>query len=269
MRRISSELSEAVAVVLILGVVVAVALVGLALVRRRVPYDRLARHTDVAGYVYAVLGVIYGVILAQVVVAAWDQYQTAETVANVEANAVLSMARLAQVLPEDDRTEVVAALRTYAQQVIAVEWPAMERGDLASPLHSPYVYPLWQAVLAASTRPGAVNAVSTELLQQLDVLGGARRGRVLLGDSGLPITMRLTLILGAVIIVGFSYLFVVDDTRLQAVITVSLSALVALLLILEFQLETPFQGVSELKPTAMEIVVQEIDAIAGERTAPP
>jgi O-antigen/teichoic acid export membrane protein len=77
------------------------------------------------------------------------------------------------------------------------------------------------------------------------------------------------LILGAVITVGFSYLFVVDDFRVQVVITISLTALVALLLLLEFQLETPFQGVSDIKPTAMEFVLQEIDAITPERSAQP
>jgi hypothetical protein len=49
---------------LIIVAAVLVALLGLALVRRTVPYDRLTQHTDVAGYVYAVIGVIYAVILA-------------------------------------------------------------------------------------------------------------------------------------------------------------------------------------------------------------
>jgi hypothetical protein len=54
-------------VVVILIAVVA-ALIGLTIVRRTVPRDRLAQHTDGAGYVYAVIGVIYAVILARVVI---------------------------------------------------------------------------------------------------------------------------------------------------------------------------------------------------------
>jgi hypothetical protein len=140
----------------------------------------------------------------------------------------------------------------------------MERGELTEMLHPPFVSHLWQAVLAATTHPSGANAVSTELLQQLDDLSVARRGRVLLADGGLPITMRLTLLLGAVIIVGFSYLFAVDDTRVQAVITTSLASLVALLLLLEYQLETPFQGVSSIPPSAMESVLQEFDTLTVE-----
>src|SRR5688500_15229285 len=85
---------------------VLLALLGLAVVRRTVPHERLARHTDVAGYVYAVIGVIYAVILAQVVIAAWDDYQDARAVADDEANAVLNLARLAQVWPNEDRERV-------------------------------------------------------------------------------------------------------------------------------------------------------------------
>lgn len=69
------------------------------------------------------------------------------------------------------------------------------------------------------------------------------------------------------ITVGFSYLFVIDDFRVQGVITISQTALVAMLLLLELQLETPFQGVSDIKPVAMECVLQEINAMSLERGA--
>ena len=72
--------------IVIIVAAVLLALLGLVLVRRTVPYDRLAQHTDVVGYVYAVIGVIYAVILAQVVIAASQEYQDARTVADDEAN---------------------------------------------------------------------------------------------------------------------------------------------------------------------------------------
>ena len=108
---------------IIIVAAVLLALLGLALVRRTVPLDRLARHTDVAGYVYAVIGVIYAVILAQVVIAAWQEYQDARAVADNEANAVLNLARLAQVWPTEDRQRVEDALSAYAQHVVEIEWP--------------------------------------------------------------------------------------------------------------------------------------------------
>jgi hypothetical protein len=43
----------------------------------------------------------------------------------------------------------------------------------------------------------------------------------------------------------------------------SLAVLVALLLLLQFQLGMPFQGVSGIEPTAMELVLEEIDSETG------
>jgi hypothetical protein len=49
-----------------------VAVGGLELVRRLVPTETRQKHNDVAGFIYAALGVIYAVLLALVVIAAWE-----------------------------------------------------------------------------------------------------------------------------------------------------------------------------------------------------
>jgi hypothetical protein len=249
--------------ILIIVAAVLLALLGLALVRRTVPYDRLARHTDVAGYVYAVIGVIYAVILAQVVIAAWQEYQDARAVADDEANAVLNLARLAQVWSDEDRERVEDALSAYAQHVVDVEWPDMARDQFDESLHTALIHDLWQAVNAAGARAEDLDPVYDASLQQLDALDEARRSRVLLGQDRLPAAMTLTLIIGAVVTVGFSYFFAVEDGWIQGLMTASLATLVALLLLLEYQLDTPYEGVSAIEPTAMELVRTEIDAGLG------
>ena len=131
-------------VVVFLGIallIVLISLGGLALVRRFVSPERLAGHTDVAGYIYAVVGVLYAVILAQVVVAAWGEYQDARTAAANEANAVLNLQRLSREWPETDHEAVRAGLLEYAQHVVTVEWPELEAGDLMAAINpSPIVF---------------------------------------------------------------------------------------------------------------------------------
>jgi hypothetical protein len=249
--------------ILIIVATVLLALLGLVLVRRTVPFDRLARHTDVAGYVYAVIGVIYAVILAQVVIAAWQEYQDARTVAEGEANAVLNLARLAQVWPEEDRARVEDALSAYAKHVVEVEWPAMAQNQFDESGHTSLVHDLWQAVNEAGVRAEDLDPVYIASLQQLDTLDEARRSRVLLSRDRLPEAMTLTLVIGAVVTVGFSYFFAVEDGWIQGLMTASLATLIALLLLLEYQLDTPYKGVSAIEPTAMELVRTEIDAGLG------
>jgi hypothetical protein len=246
------------AFVMVILAAIMLALLGLALVRRSVSHERLARHTDVAGYVYAVIGVIYAVILAQVVVAAWEEYRDARAVAADEANAVLNLARLAQVWPDDDRLRVQQALAVYAANVIDVEWPAMAEGEFGPTFSTDVVQQLWQAVNEAGVRADTRNPTYAASLDQLDNLDEARRNRALLGEDALPEQMTLTLLIGAVITVAFSYLFAVEDRWLHGLMTAALATLVTLLLLLEFQLETPFEGFSAIPPTAMELVRAEI-----------
>ena len=256
-------MSELVAFLAVVLAVVVVALLGLTIVRRTVSHERLAQHTEIAGYVYAVIGVIYAVILAQVVIAAWEEYRDARAVADDEANAVLNLARLAQVWSEEDRLRVEDALSAYADHVVDVEWPAMAAGKFDESLHTVLIHELWQSVNQAGSRAGNLDPPYDAALQQLDALDGARRSRVLLGENHLPQAMTVTLIVGAIVTVGFSYLFAVDDGRIHALMTASLATLIALLLLLNFQLETPFGGVSAIQPTAMELVRSEIDAGLG------
>ena len=56
---------------------VAFAVGGLVLVQRLVPIERRQEHNDVAGFIYAVLGVAYAVLLGLMVVAVWQDWQDA------------------------------------------------------------------------------------------------------------------------------------------------------------------------------------------------
>src|SRR5215203_3541573 len=122
-------MNPTITVVFFVLMAVLVSLIGLVLVRRLAPIEQLAQHTDVAGYVYAVVGVIYAVVLALVVIAAWEEYRDAREAVADEASAVLNLARAANGWPAGDRDEVESALIAYARKVVDDEWPAMARGE--------------------------------------------------------------------------------------------------------------------------------------------
>ena len=62
------------------------AVVGLTLVQRLTPSTLRQEHNDVAGFIYAVLGVAYAVLLAFMVIAVWEQYEMARNTEDQEAN---------------------------------------------------------------------------------------------------------------------------------------------------------------------------------------
>jgi TRAP-type C4-dicarboxylate transport system permease small subunit len=59
--------------VLVIAAICFTALAGLELAQRLVPADSRKPHNDVAGFIYAALGVIYAVLLALVVIAVWEE----------------------------------------------------------------------------------------------------------------------------------------------------------------------------------------------------
>jgi len=122
------------------------------------------------------------------------------------------------------------------------------------------VHDLWQAIKKAGARADDLDPVYDAPLQQLAVLDEARRSRVLLGEDRKPESMTLTLIIGVFVSVGFSYLFAVEDGSIQGQMTASLATMVALLLLLEYQLDRGLEGVLATEPTAVELVRTEIDA---------
>jgi hypothetical protein len=253
-------MSEAILTVgIVLATVVGV-LVGLALVRRLAPTHRLTHVTDIAGYIYAVIGVIYAVILAFVVIAAWEEYRDAQNAAAGEASAVLNLARLANGWPAGDQARVEESLVVYARQVVDVEWPAMARGDFAPATDTTTVNQLWHALNEAEATAAEKSASYETALLQLEALDVARRDRLLIGQADVPASMLVILMIGGVITIAFTYLFAVEDGRLHALMTASLAVLVVLLLLLQYQLGRPFQGGLAIEPTPMELVLTEIDS---------
>src|ERR687896_1362547 len=115
--------------VLVIGAVCLIALAGLELVQRLVPATSRRPHNDVAGFIYAALGVIYAVLLALVVIAVWEEYRAARETVEQEANAAADIFWLADRLPEPRGTHLQELLRSYAQEVVHREWPLMEQGQ--------------------------------------------------------------------------------------------------------------------------------------------
>jgi hypothetical protein len=115
--------------VLVIGAVCLAALAGLELVQRLVPASSRQPHNDVAGFIYAALGVIYAVLLALVVIAVWEEYEAASVTVEQEANALAEIFWLGNRIPEPEGTHLQELARSYAEEVVHKEWPLMEQGE--------------------------------------------------------------------------------------------------------------------------------------------
>ena len=99
----------------IVVIAVALSMLGLVLVRRSVELRRLRSLHDVAGFILAVIGILYAVLLGFMVVIQWEQYTSARRDASAEAGAVLNLYRDAVALGHPGRP-LATAVRNYANQ---------------------------------------------------------------------------------------------------------------------------------------------------------
>src|SRR5271163_4286168 len=98
---------------------------GLCLVRWLVPLDRLQKNHEVAGVTFGVLGAFYGLVLAFVIVAAWERFNDANGYALTEATALESLYKLGAAFSEPMRSQLDSEVLEYSHRVIDKEWPEM------------------------------------------------------------------------------------------------------------------------------------------------
>lgn len=104
------------------------AVVGLEVVRRAVPVIVRREHNDVAGFIYAVVGIVYAVLLALVVIAVWEEHEAAKATVVTETNELAEVFWLAHRLPGAEGQHLQELAQSYARVVIEEEWDLMEQG---------------------------------------------------------------------------------------------------------------------------------------------
>ena len=228
-----------------------VAVAGLVLVQRLVPPERREVQNDVAGFIFAVLGVAYAVLLAFVVIAVWQDYEAAQTNVESEAHELAGIYFLASRLPEPERTRIQDLARTYARVVVEEEWPMMERGQ-TSPRADSLLRQLTLKLLEFDPRTEGEQVLYESGLRQLHDAADARRSRLLEVREGIPDLLWVVLVVGGVITVSFTYLFGLKSNRTHALMVAALTLVICGILFTIGEFDYPFSGVVEIRPEAFK-----------------
>jgi Protein of unknown function (DUF4239) len=243
-----------------------VALAGFELVQRLVPASSRQPHNDVAGFIYAALGVIYAVLLALVVIAVWEQYRAAKETVDQEANATAEIAWLAHRLPEPRGTHIQKLARSYAEEVVNKEWPLMEQGKAPLMTQTRGTPAGWTIIddIRASLQDYEPRTKSGEQLyatglDQIEELNDARRLRLVAAEEGIPGVLWSVLIFGGVAAIGFTYLFGMENTWAHRLMVVTLAAVIGLVLFTIGALEHPFSGGARIGTGAFDLILERFE----------
>ncbi len=243
--------------ILVVVLPTSLAMLGCVLIRRRVHFDQLAANNEVAGFKFAVLGVVYAVLLGFVVIVVWEKFRDAEAAVAQEAGTVVALYRLSDGLTEDGGKALRSRLSVYAQTAIEQDWPAMARGRESSGVtHA--VNDLYTAVMADRPNDGRGVAVLSEMLSQLDTLTQARRARLALAHGVVPGEIWTVLLLGAIATVGFTFFFGTPNLRAQVLMTGLLAAVLFMGLMVVLSVNHPFTGPVAVDFEPLRAVVENI-----------
>jgi hypothetical protein len=230
---------------------------GLWAVDRLFPHDVRRKNNEAADFFLSVLGTVYGILLAFVVVVVWQRFETARDIVEKEGNAVASMFREARALSEPGASRVSEAVRSYVDVVVNDEWPAMEGGQ-RSPQAMKMTDELWEVVTGIEPRNNRENAILGASLQNLNELNDARRLRLLAAQGGLPPIMWILLIGGGVITVILTYFFSCPNFRAQIMMTALFAASIAFVLFLVAAIDYPFRGDLKVTPEPLQLALETI-----------
>lgn len=249
--------------VLVVGGLVVAALVGL-LATRPLLRPLSGSHNDLAGFIFAVVGVVYAVLLGLVAVAAASEVDRIEAIAVREAGAVVDLHRRLEGYPPAFRDRQQARLEAYAKTVVDTEWPAMRRDLPITPTSRPLGALGADMVTFAPLTPAAA-ALHPGALDTLDTLRDQRRARLLMAEQGIrPLTWAV-LWLGVLLTIGFTYFFWADRLAVHMAMTATTSAAIALVLFLIMAMDHPLHGRFHVTPVAFE---QAREAMGAQVSSP-
>jgi len=215
---------------------------GLYLVRILVPLETLKKNHEVAGFTFGVLGAFYGLLLAFVIVAAWERFDRANENVQEEGVALVSLYRLSKGFSAPTAGDMQHEIRAYTHRLIDVEWPAMAKSESASTDDSAGTLPLWQIVGTYKAESPSQTLLVDKSFDQLSKLSEETSLRYLYSRENLPSVVWLVIYAGLIITIGFSYFFGLDTFGSQALMCAIFSTLLGLTILAILELAHPYQG---------------------------
>lgn len=241
---------------MLLEIVVVVGFVALSLaalmgVRSRVPLEQLKEQHDVAAACFAVVGGLYGIVLAFVLVSSWERFEEARERAEVEADALADLYRHSSALPAPIDSQLRGLVLAYAHAVIDDEWPAMSE-NRPSTRSTTLFNEMWSMLLAAPPGDAKQVVIFQNTLGKMDDFSDARRDRLLYARVGLPSIVWAFLVSSGVVTIAFSYFFGLRQIASQMLMTAALAGTIGAALVLIAEMQTPFSGSVRVAPYGFE-----------------
>ena len=235
--------------VVLIGLATSLSGLGLIIFHRFVRLELRKAHNDLAGFIIAIISVMYAVLLAFITIATWEAFSKAQDIVDSEADYLGSIYRDTQGLPPSMGQGIRDDLKTYVTTVINDEWPIQQRGKTPEqgwvPLHK-----LHATIVTMQPSTMQQQVLQAEFLRTLNDLYSARSSRLSAAQGHIPEVVWWFILIGGALTTGFTYLFGFHDFRMHMLMTMWVAASLSLVVVLIVALDWPFRGEVSISPDA-------------------
>jgi hypothetical protein len=226
---------------------VSISITSLLIIRKFYPHNKCKNHNDIAGFIFATLGVIYAVLLAFIVVITWQDFDKASEVTSNEANCIASLYHDSTAFPAGFRSQLKSELTNYVKDIINEEWQMMAKGQRSASVQKIQAE-LWKLYGSFQPKDETQKIFLMESVKKMNEASEMRRQRIVYANSGIHPLLYFVLITGSFITIAFTMLFGTENIIPHLIMVSLLAAMIAITLFTVIAMDYPFTGDISITP---------------------
>jgi hypothetical protein len=199
------------------------------------------------------ISMFYGITLGLIAVGTWENYQSVDEAATQESASLAALYRDCKSLPEPISDSLTSTLRTYTDYVIEEAWPMQKRGLIPTG-GTDYIDAFQQKLYSFEPKTKREEILFQEALKQFNRFVELRRLRLASITSGIPSVLWTVVLLGALINMMGSWLFIPETKKQGIVLNTLFSITIGIMVFSIIMLDNPFMGEVSVSSEAFELV---------------
>jgi hypothetical protein len=215
------------------------------------------RHNDVVSWVFAGVGVFYGLALGLIAVATWEDFSGCDAQVSKEAASLAALYDDLDGYPQPLRSKLESALRDYTRSIIEKDWPAHRKGEINED-GTKHLSRIEDEIMSFEPKSEREKIAHAEVIRGVSEVDEARRLRIVSVSTGLPAALWAVVLIGAGLSTAPLYLLWVENLRLHALLVALFSSFLALLIFLTAAMDNPFRGEFSVSPDVFQELVDRV-----------
>jgi hypothetical protein len=233
------------------GLTLAVVLLAVWVIRRTVPETREGFHAEISAPMLGIVAALFGLILAFVIIIAYENFLEASADVSREADALASIVRDSAAFSEPEGDHVRGAVGKYVHSVVEDEWPLLREGHDSSETANA-LDGVFDAMQTVEPKSAGATGFFDDSVRQLNDALDSRRDRLEAARGGLPVEMALLILFSSLVIVGYAVLVGSPHFWFHVLGPAAIAIVVAFSLVVLLDLSYPFSGDVSVDPAPFE-----------------